>query len=346
MKVLPIDDELSTQPTIANMEDIIQLDGNLSDEEDSLLKTLFGIKCETEELVQAINFFRSFTCLWEILNYHLVCPRTLDIRCFLCHMRSSCLRLNVKRHMGPKTLKMVEMVSELNQLQTILGWSWKKEIDNIPKFINNVLSLLQHHESNVANVFGTPNLKCKDCKHVPACEDHHLVNEINTSHLEGSLLRFDLEMILNLLVYKDNKKECCIQSLSLGEHKLKLLIILFSNPIDIWTPIVQDLYGKNFKILSVCNQVSTDRNLATLCHFNVNNQMYHQSLETILKSDNQFNRVKVLCLQIKEKGMYNDEANLQNFMFSTNVQKQMCRQYDQVLFEDSFYRKKSLRKRI
>ena len=38
--------------------------------------------------------------------------------------------------------------------------------------------------------------------------------------------------------------------------------------------------------------------------------------------------------------MYNDEANLQNFMFSTNVQKPMCHQYDQVLCEDTFYRKK------
>ena len=118
-------------------------------------------------------------------------------------------------------------------------------------------------------------------------------------------MRFELQMILNLLVYKDNSKKCCMLSLSLGEHKLKLLIIIFSNPIDIWAPIVQDLYGKNFKILSVCNQVCTDRNLATLSHFNVNNEMYHQSSETILKSQNQFNKVKALCLQIKEKGILN-----------------------------------------
>ena len=206
---------------------IIQLDGHGSDEEDSLSKNLFGINCETEELVQAMNFFRSLTCLWEFLTFHPLCSRNLEVKCYLCHMRSSCLRLNKKRQMGPKTLKMIEMVSELNQLRSILGWSWKNEIDDITKFIKNVLSLLQYHELYVSNLFGNPSITCKICRQEPACENNNLVNEIDTSHLEASLLRFDLQMILTLLVYKSGTKDCCMQSLSLGKHNLIFLVTLF-----------------------------------------------------------------------------------------------------------------------
>ena len=78
---------------------IPQLDGfdeEVSSEDDTIEnKKIFAINCEEKEIVQLINFFRSFDSLWERVESHELC--TPNQNCFFCHMRSSALRLNLER---------------------------------------------------------------------------------------------------------------------------------------------------------------------------------------------------------------------------------------------------------
>ena len=143
---------------------IPQLDGNISDEEPQYTKAIFSINCDTEPIVHVISFFRSLMFIWDSLSCHALCSEKSSQKRFFCHMRSSSIRLAASRVKGPKSLKMLEVVSQLDQLEIILGWKWKKEIENIPKWINKILSLLQQYESKLLPLFDIPTLSCNICE--------------------------------------------------------------------------------------------------------------------------------------------------------------------------------------
>ena len=55
---------------------IPQLDGNISEsseDDEKIAKTLFAVKCEENEIVQVLSFFRSFNFLWNSLVCHKLC---------------------------------------------------------------------------------------------------------------------------------------------------------------------------------------------------------------------------------------------------------------------------------
>ena len=120
---------------------IPQLDGGIDSEssleEDTIVKNVFSINCEVKEITLLINFFRSNQFLWNSLQSHSLCTfdqHQKEHNCFLCHLRSSCLRLNSERTLGPKGLKVVEFASQLPQYE-VHGWNWKENISNIVHFI-------------------------------------------------------------------------------------------------------------------------------------------------------------------------------------------------------------------
>ena len=142
---------------------ILQVDGNESEEDVDETKSLFTVNCEIDDIIQIISFFRSCQFLWDSLVHHSLCTKTVTEKCYLCFMRSSLLRLNVQRKKGPKSLKMIEMLSQLDQLQSILDCSWKENIKNIPMLVEKIFVLLQHCDQSVSNIFRIPLGKCKKC---------------------------------------------------------------------------------------------------------------------------------------------------------------------------------------
>ena len=79
-------------------------------------------------------------------------------------MRSSCLRLGAIRGYGPKSLKVIEFSSQLDQYQSALGWNWIENAADLPIFIENTLKLLNKHENKTSSLFGIPEIQCQKCK--------------------------------------------------------------------------------------------------------------------------------------------------------------------------------------
>ena len=55
------------------------------------------------------------------------------------------------------------MLSEFNQLDSILGVEWVDILEDIPKLVEGVLSLLSVYEKDMSSLFGLPILKCMTC---------------------------------------------------------------------------------------------------------------------------------------------------------------------------------------
>ena len=101
---------------------ICQLDGNndISSSRDSQdIRTIYAINCETREIINLMNLFRSFNLLWSSSQWHSLCE--MEKGCFYCHMRSSCVRIHQEREKGPKSLKVNEFTTQLYHF----GSNWR-----------------------------------------------------------------------------------------------------------------------------------------------------------------------------------------------------------------------------
>ena len=175
----------SFKSELSSFSNIIQLDGNVSEEEEEQLSSLFTINTDIDEIRQLVTFFRSFGVLWQALVFHPLCNETLPVKCFLCCTRSSILRLTSKRIKGPKSLKLYEMISQLDQLETLLNWNWSENKENIPLSIKKVISLLLHHDKRLSSLFGIPQALCLICGATEKFEKNLFI-ELSTDHLEPS----------------------------------------------------------------------------------------------------------------------------------------------------------------
>ena len=99
-------------------------------------KGIFGINCELKEVITLISFFRSWNTLWISTTEHSLCK--LDKKCFLCNIRSSCLRIRQERKTGPRSLKLNEFTCQLDQY----GPQWVSLICDLNEFIKGTVNLL------------------------------------------------------------------------------------------------------------------------------------------------------------------------------------------------------------
>jgi len=124
--------------SVDTMDIIPQLDGidDLSESSDQIEETepskdVFGINCEYQEIVQLMNFFRSFNVSWLSSKDHKLC--WLDEECFFCNLRSMFLRLRQERIKGPFLLKLNEFVCSISKYEEILEYSFMDNLLQIEK---------------------------------------------------------------------------------------------------------------------------------------------------------------------------------------------------------------------
>ena len=137
--------------SVDTMYIIQQLDGidDLSDSSSEIeytepSKSVFGINCEHKEIIQLMNFFRSFNVLWLCSEDHNLC--WLDEECFFCHIRSSILRLRQKREKGPFLLKMSEFICLISKYDDILNFCLVANLIEIEQCIEYTMRLVYHYE--------------------------------------------------------------------------------------------------------------------------------------------------------------------------------------------------------
>ena len=139
---------------------ILQLDGL---EDESISRKHFSVNCKVEELIVLINFFRCFENLWNSSIQHALCPFDKDkSNCFFCLMRSTCLRINTPRTTGPKSLKIVEFVSQLSKYQEVFNWDWIEDLSDMTALIENTIQLLISSETSILDN-SVLQKHCKPC---------------------------------------------------------------------------------------------------------------------------------------------------------------------------------------
>ena len=272
------DNEESCIDAEERMDDlkIPQLDGHnseSSDDESLAKKKLYSISCEVKELTQVISFFRPKDFLWKSLTCHRLCTKS---DCFLCHMRSTCLRLNVERGRGPKNLKIIEFCSQLNQLQSKLGLNWREEVADLPTFIGNLLQLLIKSEDHTRGLLGIPDLQCTVCKKVRDVQNQSIF-ELDTSFSQVLPIEVNLKFLIDTLFSKNTAAQCCTSNMVFNKNTEKYLILKFSNPLNVDLKISEELYGLKFNLQSSVFQSTSDNQMFSC--FNFKSQLYHQVKE-------------------------------------------------------------------
>ena len=165
-------------------ESISQLDGNSSLPDKEIcheLKCHYSINCELPNVLQLLCFFRSFDCLWDGLERHKLCKSSSkEKECFFCHIRSSCIRINFFRNKGPKSLKLIEFYSVLHQYQDIVGWSHNSDSNDIQKFVEYTLKIIEMYEPNMRPMFQIQDDCCLICSQ-PRCLDCPFIYKLDLS---------------------------------------------------------------------------------------------------------------------------------------------------------------------
>ena len=108
---------------------ILQCDGGNDLKDSSLVKRVYAVNCEIEEISTILNFVRSLDFIWIISSSHELCDfnsKHKELNCYFCHLRSSCLRLGAERKKGPKSIKVYEFVYQLWQYEK-LSWDWSTQ---------------------------------------------------------------------------------------------------------------------------------------------------------------------------------------------------------------------------
>ena len=135
-------------------------DADLVSQFDALRKDVYAVNSEIAEITTLVNFFRGCDYLWKNVKIHQMCrPESMTEVCIFCYMRSSCLRLNLHRSKGPKSVKLVEFISLLPKFETDLGWNWRDNLEQMDKFIENTLTMLDSTEKIINN----SSTECQKC---------------------------------------------------------------------------------------------------------------------------------------------------------------------------------------
>ena len=243
---------------------IPQIDGledEVTDDEAELANLrLYGVKCEEVQIIQMLNFFRSFDLLWRHNEEHQLCnPKS---NCFYCHMRSSMLRLTSDRRKGPKVLKMNEIVSQLNQYEEIQQINWRDNMLDLPAFTRNTVSLLNVN-TKLHSMFGLPEGQCQKCKMKTRNTDE-IVHEVDTKDMMNRDI-ISMRYVFNLLICKQTRQDCCFKSLQFEESRGKIILMRFSHPVNVKIISTENLGGTNISYTSHIEEQDGGQLLSFFC---------------------------------------------------------------------------------
>ena len=320
---------------------IPQLDGANEDESDQhkeiVDKSMFSISCEINEIHLLLNFFRSFDLLWKPTNNHPICKYDQNKNCFFCHLRSSCQRLNSKRTRGPRSLKLVEFTSQLNQYQDYLGWNWRTNISDLDKFIHNSLKLLDKDEDKIASLIGFPEGQCQQClKCNPV--SNKLSYKVETGHLEQGIT--SIKDLLRHLILDKGNNECCFESMKLNNSEERIVIFTFSHPVNIKTSPFEEMWGGIFKYIS-----HTDQTEKSNCSYfkNEDKILYQNSNGDICQSNLNIHRnVSNLAFSVH----FNERKLevIENLVYDGKIQLYLRKHYLSVLCPEKHQERKEREK--
>ena len=214
-----IDKLVSREDVCQDNSKLPQLDGLEDQDLRKPEKHIYGINCEIREIVQLINFIRSFNFLWITPKSHWMCSQKQ--RCFFCYIRSSCLRLRKERKRGPKNIQLNEYANQLDQYMTILNWDCLENLSDFPIFIENTLRLI-HTRENISPFFHTEDPNCNNCKH----SSESIIIKIENVKLVESDEALEMKDLIEMALLKRNQNQKCCHKMITYDNLEDLCIIV------------------------------------------------------------------------------------------------------------------------
>ena len=313
---------------------IPQLDGldDSESEDGELEKRVYAINCELEEIKQIVNLLRSFNFLWLLTDFHELC--SYDQHCFFCNMRSACLRLRQMREKGPRSIKLNEFISQLNQYDDVLHWNWRENLYDLPTFIENTIKLLTISEIRILPFFVNKDMHCQQCNQ----DTNDQTNCIFTVDIEEKH-EMTLKNLLEKAIMKRNEKSNCVHKLlDFKNLEDKCIILQLSQPTA-----VNILDGEFFNgIRTYYNSHSENISIQERCiFFRFNNQMYWQTAEDqIFESKFGIHKnVSILSISFAKDKRKTTMNKVDSFIYGKPVQHKLHKQYLKVLTPDKHKKK-------
>ena len=262
------------------------------------------------------------------MDHHNLC--NINEACFFCNMRSSCLRLRQTREKGPKGLQVKEFVCQLSQYDSKLGWNWKTNIDDVPKFIEKTLELMMKSGQDIRHHFAMPS---NTQNHNGKGKDGFIFRFNVDSNQDGEQT-LSIEDMINELIMEDKSK------LKNKFHDLsdKCFIIHFSKPTSIR---LQDGVQFNEYRIQYRSHMEKKEGYVESCYFRFDNQMYTQGEDGLIfeSSFGAHQGVTMLSIYLsKNQGMLLMK-NVEDFIYGKETLLRLSRQYLKVVEPEKFMEK-------
>ena len=319
-------DEYSDSNSPCLIMNIPQVDG--ADDEEIEDQDKFAINCESKELIQMINFFRSFDLLWEAANRHTLC--SFKQNCFFCHIRSCILKLNKERRMGPKGIKPQELVSQLWQYEEKLFINWRNQLSDVPTFIESTIKLLKLCEPD-GDCFRILNGQCEKCR-VTVSDEHKLFIDIPGTEIL-KIKEVSMKNVVDLLIRKLSRSKCCKSNFEAQCATEKIIIIRISFPVNLK---ILDSFTLGDKVVSYNSHLEETIANQFCAYFRVNGEVCYQNKDGKLCQSNfglQGN-VVILALKFSPKERQNISINKEQFIYEKKVQLCFQRKYQSFMDPD------------
>ena len=323
-----------------NDQDIPQLDGG-NDGKENIVKSVFAINCEVPEISSVMNFFRSCYILWGSLPNHILCKfdqKHKDRNCFLCGIRSTCLRLNAKRTFGPKGLKLIEFASILQNYE-LEGLDWRENKSDIVGFIKNTFKLMRASAPSISSFLGFPSNECKQCK-TPLQLKRTYMYQIPSDEILVTSNLIKIKDILDYLVRTNGNGRCCLKSIQLKNKYPSLVNFEFSKLIDIEVLSSESVWGGEFIYVSHLVESVREEPSSIQTYFRHENHMLYQNQSSdICQSEFGIHKnVKVLAIVLTTDNCEKQEDN-EKYVYPSQVQKHLQKKYLSIVWPEKHLEK-------
>ena len=291
-----------------------QYDG-LDDESSTMeitekIKTVFGINCENEGIIQLISFVRSFNFLWIACRSHPLC--FIGVACFFCNIRSSVLRLRQERNKGPFLLKLNEFICHIDQYESKSKFNFLENLYDIQACINNTLQLI-NLDVDLGQFFSFRRACCKGSSN----DEKEFILNVQFEDHQGKNSYDLLDVVTRSLVFINMNKSCCKNVIQFEDLEDQCLIINFhkKEAIDI-----SDKKLSNGFELSYRSHIEMKTIFEKHAYFRFNNQVYSQKSDSIYKSSfGTKNDMKMIAIFVTRNVVSHVFEDVQDFIYDHKV---------------------------
>ena len=285
------------------------------------------------EVIQLMNFFRSFNVSWLSSVDHTLC--WLDEECFFCNLRSMFLRLRQERIKGPYLLKLNEFICSISKYEEVLDYTLMNNLLEIEQNIEHTFKLIFLYRKS-SPFFSTSQIYCTNCLRGL---DKYVLNVVLEECHRSKTLTLDELLRLSIETLK-KKRSCCQDKMKLEYFEDKYVTVNLScvSSIDI-----QDINNISGYQISYRSHIEMKYLVGEQTFFRFDGQVYTQKDDRIFKSCFGVHKyVKIVAFYITKTLSTIDVHNAENFIYDKAAQLKLHKRYLKFINPDRFEEQKKI----